>query len=88
MVVGTPDATVLAILTGAMIPCFVGSILLRDFIHSIISFALGSALLAGIFALLGAHFSAVLELTVGAGLTAVLFIVAITLTQGREEAYD
>jgi NADH:ubiquinone oxidoreductase subunit 6 (subunit J) len=34
---------------------------------------------------MGAFFAAVLELTVGAGLTAVLFLVAITLTQGQEE---
>jgi uncharacterized MnhB-related membrane protein len=71
-----------------MIAAFTASIILRDFIQSVIAFALGSALLAGVFSLLGAYFSAVLELTVGAGLTAVLFIVAITLTEGQEERGD
>ena len=79
------DPIVLALVLGPMIVAFVAAIFLRRFIRAVIAFSAGSALLAGVFALLGAFFAAVLELTVGAGLTAVLFLVAITLTQGQEE---
>lgn len=79
------DPIVLALVLGPMLVAFVAAIFLRGFIRAVIAFAAGSALLAGMFALLGAFFAAVLELTVGAGLTAVLFLVAITLTQGQEE---
>jgi len=56
-----------------------------DFVRAVIAFAVGTAVLAGLFAFLGATLAAVLELTAGAGLVSVLFLVAITLTQGREE---
>ncbi len=79
------DPVVLALVIGPMLIAFVAAIALRGFIRAVIAFAAGSALLAGAFALLGGFFAAVLELTVGAGLTAVLFLVAITLTQGQEE---
>jgi uncharacterized MnhB-related membrane protein len=82
----TLDPVVLALLLGPMLVAFVAAIVLRGFIRAVIAFAAGSALLAGLFALLGAFFAAVLELTVGAGLTTVLFLVAITLTHGEEEA--
>ena len=81
-----PDPTVLAVLLAAALAGFVASIGLRDFVRSVLAFALGSAILAGAFALLAAPYAAVLELTVGAGLTAVLFLTAITLTTGREDA--
>jgi len=60
------------------------SVHLRDLIRAIAAFAAGSAFVAGAFFVLAAPFAGVLELTVGAGLIAVLFLVAITLTGGRE----
>ena len=79
------DPLVLALVIGPMLALFVAAIFLPGFIRAVIAFAAGSALLACLFAVMGAFFAAVLELTVGAGLTAVLFLVAITLTQGQEE---
>jgi len=64
------------------------SLHLRDLVRAIASFAAGSAFLAASFFVLQAPFAAVLELTVGAGLIAVLFLVAITLTGGRERAQE
>jgi len=52
----------------------------KDTVRAIAAFAGGSAFLSATFFVLGAPFAAVLELTVGAGLIAVLFLVAITLT--------
>lgn len=83
--VSVPDPFLLGALVAPMVVLFLAAVFLRDFLHAVIAFAGGSALLAAIFALLGASFAAVLELTVGAGLIAVLFLVAITLTQGSEE---
>jgi NADH:ubiquinone oxidoreductase subunit 6 (subunit J) len=57
----------------------------KDLIRAIAAFATGSALIAASFFLLDAPFAGALELTVGAGLVAVLFLVAVTLTGGREE---
>lgn len=61
---------------------------LRDLVRAIASFAAGSALLAGSFFLLAAPFAGVLELTVGAGLVAVLFLVAVTLTGLRDQEVE
>lgn len=83
-----PDPAVLGLLLAPALGALLTSIFLKDLIYAVIGFALGSALLAGVFALLGATFAALLELTVGAGLTAVLFLVAITLTRGKEGPDD
>lgn len=83
--VSVPDPLLLGALVVPMLLFYLSAVFLRDLLHAVIAFAGGSALLAAIFALLGAPFAAVLELTVGAGLIAVLFLVAITLTQGSEE---
>ena len=80
-----PDAILLGILVAASLAGFIAAIALRDFVRSVLAFAMGSAILAGAFALLASPYAAVLELTVGAGLIAVLFLTAITLTSGRED---
>lgn len=85
MSVPVPDPGILTLLLAPMLALFLAAIFLRNFVHAIIAFAAGSALLATVFALFGATFAAVLELTVGAGLIAVLFLVAITLSHGTEE---
>ena len=56
----------------------------KDLMMSIFSFALSSASLAVVFFLLRSPFAGVLELTVGAGLIVVLFLVALTLSMGVE----
>jgi len=61
---------------------------LRDLVRAIASFAAGSAFVAASFFVLSAPFAGVLELTVGAGLIAVLFLVAITLVGGQERVEE
>ena len=80
-----PDPLLLAGLLVPTLATFAAAVYLRDFVRAVIAFAVGTAVLAGLFAFLGATLAAVLELTAGAGLVSVLFLVAITLTQGREE---
>lgn len=52
----------------------------RDLVRAVAAFAGGSAFVAGAFFVLAAPFAGALELTVGGGLMAVLFLVTITLT--------
>ena len=56
----------------------------KNLMHAVFSFAVASAFLAMLFFLLTSPFAAVLELTVGAGLIVVLFLVALTLSMGTE----
>ena len=65
---------------GMSILCFS----LRNLVRAVVAFALSSAFLAGIFYLLASPYAAALELTVGAGLVTVLFLVAILLAAGEE----
>ncbi len=57
----------------------------KDLVRSIISYGVSSAFLATLFFLLASPFAAMLELTVGAGLIVVLFLVALTLSTGSED---
>ena len=75
-------------LLGGAFLLFALSLSLKDLVRAIAAFAGGSALVASSFFLLGAPFAGVFELTVGAGLTAVLFIVAFTLVGGTEEVKE
>lgn len=83
-----PDPTLwavqAAVLGGALVS-FVLALRMRDLIRSIVCFALGSALVAASFFVLVSPLAAVFQLTVGAGLIAVLFLVAVTLAGGEEE---
>lgn len=56
----------------------------KDLMRALLSYALASAFVAMLFFLLVSPFAAVLELTVGAGLIVVLFLVALTLSMGVE----
>ena len=56
----------------------------KDLMRAVFSFAVSSAFLAMLFFLLASPFAGVLELTVGAGLIIVLFLVALTLSMGVE----
>jgi len=57
---------------------------LTNLIHAVVAYALASVFLAAVFFQLSSPFAGALELTVGAGLVAVLFLVAITLAGGHE----
>ena len=57
----------------------------KNLIRSVVAFALSSISLAAIFFMLASPYAGALELTVGAGLVAVLFLVALILAGGEEE---
>jgi uncharacterized MnhB-related membrane protein len=57
----------------------------KTLMRAVFSFAAASAFLAMLFFLLASPFAAVLELTVGAGLIVVLFLVALTLSTEDED---
>ena len=55
----------------------------KDLIRAVVAYAVSSVFLAAIFYLLSSPYAAALELTVGAGLVAVLFLVALILAGGE-----
>jgi len=57
----------------------------KDLIRSVVTFALSSLSLAALFFILASPYAGAFELTVGAGLVAVLFLVALILAGGEEE---
>ncbi len=57
---------------------------LKNLVRSVVAYALASAFLAAMFFALAQPFAGALELTVGAGLVAVLFLVALILAGGEE----
>jgi NADH:ubiquinone oxidoreductase subunit 6 (subunit J) len=85
------DATSYAVQAGLLasaLALYGLSLALRDLIRAIAAFATGSVLIAAAFFVLQAPFAGVFELTVGAGLVAVLFLAAITLTGGGASAEE
>lgn len=62
----------------------VAAVQLRNLVRAVVAYALSSVFLAALFFQLASPFAGALELTVGAGLVAVLFLVAITLAGGDE----
>lgn len=60
------------------------AVLHTNLIRSIAAFAASSTCLAGTFFLLSSPYAGALELTVGAGLVTVLFLVALILSGGEE----
>jgi NADH:ubiquinone oxidoreductase subunit 6 (subunit J) len=78
------DPGIIAVLGVAAVGMSILAIWTQNLIRAVVAFALSSAFLAGIFYLLASPYAAALELTVGAGLVAVLFLVAILLAGGEE----
>ncbi|MDD5025017.1 MAG: hypothetical protein PHN79_07935 [Methanoregula sp.] len=80
-----PDALILSVLGVATI-IFAGvAVLHKNLIRAIAAYALASVCLAAIFFLFAAPYAGALELVVGAGLVAVLFLVALILSGGEED---
>ena len=80
-----PDLVVITGLgTVALVMALVAT-LQKNLIRAVVAYALASASLAGIFFLLDSPYAGAFELTVGAGLVAVLFLVALVLSGGEEE---
>jgi NADH-quinone oxidoreductase subunit J len=78
------DVFIIAALGGATILSALVAVLHTNLIRAVIAFAVSSISLAAIFFLLDAPYAGALELTVGAGLVAVLFLVALILAGGEE----
>ena len=82
-----PDADfiIILVLGVSTIVMAVTAVLQRNLIRAVIAFAVSSVCLAALFFVLASPYAAALELTVGAGLVAVLFLVALVLAGGEEE---
>ncbi len=74
---------VLIVLAGAL-----AAVLSRNLVRAAVALGIGSAALAVLFFLLRAPYAGGFELSVGAGLISVLFIVAISLTESVEREPD
>jgi NADH:ubiquinone oxidoreductase subunit 6 (subunit J) len=82
-----PDADlfIILVLSASTIIMAVTAVLQKNLIRAVIAFAVSSVCLAALFFVLSSPYAGALELTVGAGLVAVLFLVALILAGGEEE---
>jgi NADH-quinone oxidoreductase subunit J len=65
----------------ALLAAAATAVLSKNMLRAAIALGLGSVALATLFFLLGAPYAGGFELSVGAGLISVLFIIAISLTE-------
>lgn len=75
-------SVVLVLLLGG---CAIFAVFSRNLIRAVVALGGGSVVIATLFFILGAPYAAGFELSVGAGLISVLFIIAISLTVTRKE---
>jgi NADH-quinone oxidoreductase subunit J len=68
-------------LTTAILAAAAVAVLSKNLLQSAVALGLGSVALATLFFFLGAPYAGGFELSVGAGLISVLFIIAISLTE-------
>jgi NADH-quinone oxidoreductase subunit J len=68
-------------LTVALLAAAATAVLSKNLLQSAVALGIGSVALATLFFLLGAPYAGGFELSVGAGLISVLFIIAISLTE-------
>jgi NADH-quinone oxidoreductase subunit J len=78
------ELMVFTILGVAMVSMAVTAVLLNNLVRCTVAYALASICLAALFFVLGSPFASAFELTVGAGLISVLFLVALILSGGEE----
>ena len=71
-------------LTVALLAAAATAVLSKNMLRAAIALGLGSVALATLFFLLGAPYAGGFELSVGAGLISVLFIIAISLTESMK----
>lgn len=76
----------LVVMILVLVGCAVAALLSKSLIRSAAALGLGSVALAMLYFALDAPYAAGFELSVGAGLMSVLFIVAISLTRSLEES--
>jgi NADH-quinone oxidoreductase subunit J len=80
-----PDFFLVSVIGVVTVAMALVVILQQNLIRAILAFAVSSVGLAALFFVLSSPYAAVLELSVGAGLVAVLFLVALILAGGEEE---
>jgi NADH-quinone oxidoreductase subunit J len=78
------ELMIFIILGVAMVSMAVTAVLLNNLVRCTVAYALASICLAALFFILGSPFASAFELTVGAGLISVLFLVALILSGGEE----
>lgn len=76
-------ALMVTVLTGA-----IAAVLLENLLRAAVALGTSSVALAALFFVLGAPYAGAFEVSVGAGLISVLFIVAISLTESIREERD
>lgn len=64
------------------------AVLFRNLLRAAVAIGVSSIALAALFFVLDAPYAGAFELSVGAGLISVLFIVAISLTESMRNEYD
>jgi NADH:ubiquinone oxidoreductase subunit 6 (subunit J) len=80
-----PDFFIVSVIGVVTIAMALVAVLQKNLIRAVIAFAVSSAGLATLFFVLSSAYAGALELTVGAGLVAVLLLVALVLASGEEE---
>jgi NADH:ubiquinone oxidoreductase subunit 6 (subunit J) len=81
----TPDLFLIAVLGVVTAGMGITAVWVRSLVVSVVAYSLASAFLSALFFSLDSPFAGALELTVGAGLIAILFIVALILSGGEEQ---
>ena len=74
-------------LTVAVVGGAVTAVLSKNLLRAAVALGVGSAALATLFFLLNAPYAGGFELSVGAGLISVLFIIAISLTESMRSQH-
>ncbi len=67
-----------------MVVMALAAVVQKNLVRAVIAYAVSSVCLALLFFMLASPYAAVLELVVGGGLVAVLFLVALVLAGGEE----
>lgn len=78
------DLFIITILSIVLIITALAAVIQKNLLRSIVAYALTSISLAALFFMLASPYAGALELTVGAGLVSVLFLVALILAGGEE----
>lgn len=66
----------------------IAAVMFKNLLRAAVAIGVSSAALAVLFFVLNAPYAGAFELSVGAGLISVLFIVAISLTESMRDRYD
>jgi len=77
------DLILIVILGAATTIMGIVAVWVQNLVRSVVAYSLASAFLSALFFHLDSPFAGALELTVGAGLIAILFIVALILAGGE-----